>query len=90
MWEGECFVFDNRVTVNHELDKGIYEQCYGCRHPITKAEINSKKYKKGVFCPYCYDKRNKIQKKKYLTLSVSLEMEKYLSISVMLLKHFVN
>ena len=74
LWEGECFVFDNRVTVNHELDKGIYEQCYGCRHPITKAEINSKKYKKGVFCPYCYDKRNKIQKNKSETRQKNIDI----------------
>ena len=61
-WKGECLVFDNRVSVNKNLSKGTYDQCYGCRHPITNSEINSKKYKKGVFCPYCYDKRSEIQK----------------------------
>ena len=55
MWEGECFVFDNRVAVNHRLEKGQYDQCYGCRHPITEQDKLSDKYHKGVCCPRCYD-----------------------------------
>jgi UPF0176 protein len=54
-WEGECFVFDNRVAVNHKLEKGQYDQCYGCRHPITEQDKISEKYLKGVCCPGCYD-----------------------------------
>ena len=52
-WKGECFVFDNRVAVNNKLDKGSYEQCYGCRHPITKHDMKLKSYKKGATCKYC-------------------------------------
>ena len=52
-WQGECFVFDNRVAVNNKLDKGSYEQCYGCRHPITKQDMRLKSYKKGATCKYC-------------------------------------
>jgi len=52
-WKGECFVFDNRVAVNKKLDKGSYEQCYGCRHPITKQDMILKSYKKGATCKYC-------------------------------------
>jgi len=55
IWEGECFVFDNRVAVNHRLEKGRYDQCYGCRHPITEQDKLSDKYRKGVCCPRCYD-----------------------------------
>ncbi|MDH4040335.1 MAG: rhodanese-related sulfurtransferase [Gammaproteobacteria bacterium] len=55
IWEGECFVFDNRVAVNHRLEKGQYDQCYGCRHPITEQDKLSGKYQKGVCCPGCYD-----------------------------------
>jgi len=55
MWEGECFVFDNRVAVNHQLEKGQYDQCFGCRHPITEQDKLSDKYQKGVCCPRCYD-----------------------------------
>ena len=54
-WEGECFVFDNRVAVNHQLEKGHYDQCYGCRMPITEEEKLSERYQKGICCPHCYD-----------------------------------
>ncbi len=54
-WEGECFVFDNRVAVNHQLEKGHYDQCHGCRHPITEQDKQSDKYRRGVCCPYCHD-----------------------------------
>lgn len=54
-WEGECFVFDNRVAVNHDLEKGQYDQCYGCRHPITEQDKQSEKYQKGICCPRCFD-----------------------------------
>lgn len=54
-WEGECFVFDSRVAVNHALEKGSYDQCYACRHPITEADKQSERYVKGVSCPRCFD-----------------------------------
>ena len=54
-WEGECFVFDSRVAVNHALEKGSYDQCYACRHPITEADKRSERYEKGVSCPRCFD-----------------------------------
>ena len=62
LWRGECFVFDERVTVNKKLLKGKYLQCYGCRRPITKKETQSKFYKKGVSCSYCYNERSLKQK----------------------------
>ena len=52
-WKGECFVFDNRISVNSKLNKGTYGQCYGCRHPITKQDMKLKSYKKGATCKYC-------------------------------------
>ncbi|MEM0910723.1 MAG: rhodanese-related sulfurtransferase [Pseudomonadota bacterium] len=54
LWQGDCFVFDNRVSVNHDLEKSEYEQCYGCRLPITKQDKQSDKYEAGVTCPKCY------------------------------------
>ncbi len=62
-WRGECFVFDNRVTVNNRLKKGKYLQCHGCRHPITLKESKSKEYIKGVSCPKCYYVRSDEQKR---------------------------
>jgi UPF0176 protein len=47
-WRGECFVFDNRVTVNHKLQRGDYDQCHACRMPITEADKQSEHYQKGV------------------------------------------
>jgi UPF0176 protein len=55
IWEGECFVFDNRVSVDHQLEKGRYDQCHGCRHPITDEDKQSGRYEAGVCCPHCFD-----------------------------------
>jgi UPF0176 protein len=56
MWEGECFVFDQRVAVKHNLEVGEFDQCYACRHPLSPAEMQSPQYTAGISCPYCYDK----------------------------------
>ncbi len=67
MWIGECFVFDDRVTINKNLDKGKYLQCYGCRRPIQKKDTKSIHYKKGVHCSYCYKFRTQEQIKRSTT-----------------------
>ena len=54
LWEGECFVFDERVTVNKNLERGDYYQCFGCRRPLSKIDIQSDHYVKGVSCHMCY------------------------------------
>ncbi|WP_100657404.1 rhodanese-related sulfurtransferase [Alteromonas flava] len=54
LWEGDCFVFDNRVAVNHQLEKSVYDQCYACRLPITEADKQSEQFEAGVSCPKCY------------------------------------
>ncbi len=55
LWEGECFVFDERVSVLHELKTGTYQLCRGCRRPISDADIASPQYEPGVSCPACID-----------------------------------
>lgn len=55
LWQGECFVFDNRVTVDHQLNKGTYDMCHGCRHPVNTTDKQSEKYIKDITCPHCYD-----------------------------------
>lgn len=55
MWEGECFVFDNRVTVDHKLEAGAYDMCHACRHTVNEDDKKSSQYIEGVSCPYCYD-----------------------------------
>jgi len=65
LWNGECFVFDDRVALNHQLDKGSYDLCHGCRMPITDDDKDSSKYVRGVSCPNCHDHKSEDQKKRY-------------------------
>jgi UPF0176 protein len=55
LWEGECFVFDQRVSVTEGLKPGDFDQCHGCRHPISLEDKESTKYELGICCPHCYD-----------------------------------
>ncbi len=55
LWEGECFVFDERVAVRHGLEAGSYDMCQGCGRPISAADKASPKYEEGIACPYCFD-----------------------------------
>lgn len=54
-WEGDCFVFDNRVTVRHDLSEGDYEQCHACRTPVSASDRLSEHYAPGISCPHCWD-----------------------------------
>jgi len=65
LWQGECFVFDDRVTVDHQLQKGHYDQCHACRLPITDDDKASDNYEKGVSCPRCYEKLTQQQKQRF-------------------------
>lgn len=65
MWQGECFVFDQRVTVDHDLNQGQYDQCYACRMPITDAEKQLESYQKGVSCLHCIDKTSDEDKARF-------------------------
>jgi len=73
-WEGECFVFDNRVAVNHRLEKGKYDQCYGCRHPITEQDKLSDRYQQGVCCPRCFDTLSNEQKARFRERQKQVEL----------------
>jgi UPF0176 protein len=77
LWEGECFVFDERVTVNLDLNKGNYNQCNACRLPITEADQASDKYIQGVSCPYCYDKITEDQKSRFMEREKQMELAKH-------------
>lgn len=55
LWQGECFVFDERIAVKHGLELGTYEMCRSCGHPIAAADKASPHYEEGIACPYCYD-----------------------------------
>lgn len=55
LWQGECFVFDERISVQHALEPGSYEMCRSCGHPISEADKASSDYEEGISCPYCLD-----------------------------------
>ena len=55
LWQGECFVFDQRVAIKHGLEVGEFDQCYACRYPLSKVDIISDKYTPGISCPHCYN-----------------------------------
>ena len=65
LWKGECFVFDNRISVKHELTKGSFSMCSGCRKPISTKDKKSIKYEEGVSCPRCHDILTNIQKDRF-------------------------
>lgn len=54
-WRGDCYVFDNRVTVRHDLSRGDYEHCHACRQPVSAEERQSEHYQAGISCPHCWD-----------------------------------
>ena len=78
-WKGECFVFDNRVSINKKLIKGNYLQCYGCRRPITKKDTYSHYYRKGVTCHLCYHERSETQKRNSQVRQTQIDMKKILN-----------
>lgn len=65
LWKGECFVFDNRISLKHGLKIGTYSMCSGCRSPISIKDKKSKKYEEGVSCPNCFDRLSEIQKSRF-------------------------
>ncbi len=65
LWKGECFVFDNRVSLKHRLLQGTYSICGGCRHPVSIKDKKSKSYEEGVTCPNCFNKLTKDQKSRF-------------------------
>lgn len=65
LWNGECFVFDERITVVNNSKIGNYLMCAGCRTPISKKDIQSPKYEKDVSCPKCFDKLTEKQKYRF-------------------------
>ena len=64
-WQGECFVFDQRVSVKHVLELGSYGQCFACRMPLTETEMATEDYTPGISCPHCIDDRDAAQRARY-------------------------
>lgn len=76
LWQGECFVFDDRVAVNHQLEKGSYDQCHACRYPITDEDKKSKHYQQGVSCPRCYNTLSNEQRSRFAEREKQIQLAK--------------
>ncbi len=75
-WEGECFVFDNRVSVNHQLEPGSFEQCHACRMPISEMDKTSNAFVPGVSCPHCIDKQDSEQRRRFMERQKQVRLAK--------------
>ena len=90
LWNGECFVFDNRVSVKNELKDGTYELCHACRYPLSKDQLKSKKYIKGVSCPNCYGKISESKKKSLIDRNKQISIAKKKGLYNPYIKQTVN
>ena len=75
-WKGECFVFDDRVSVKHDLSEGEYDLCHGCRTPITEQDKLSSNYVKGVSCEHCINEKTTEQVKRYKSRQKQINLAK--------------
>ena len=75
-WEGECFVFDERVSLKHGLIKGDHDMCHACRMPIDENDKTSQHYVEGVSCPRCYDFHSKEKKEGFTERQKQIQIAK--------------
>ncbi|KAK3014938.1 hypothetical protein RJ639_009954 [Escallonia herrerae] len=64
LWEGECFVFDKRVSVDHGLEQGTFKLCYGCKQPVSDADMDAPEWEYGISCPYCFSSKSEEEKER--------------------------
>ena len=76
LWRGECFVFDNRISVKHGLVTGTYSICSGCRKPVSPKDKKSKKYEEGVSCTNCHDILTNTQKERFRMRQKQINIKK--------------
>lgn len=76
LWEGECFVFDERIAVRHGLEPGTHQMCPSCGHPISQADKTSPQYQEGISCPYCFDELTEEKKARQQEKQKQIELAK--------------
>ena len=81
LWKGDCFVFDNRVSVDHNLKKGNYDQCHACRIPITENDKKHIHYVEGVSCANCYNKTSPEKKNRFKERQKQIKIAKKIGIN---------
>lgn len=74
LWRGECFVFDQRVSVGYDLTPGSYDQCHACRRPITEKDKASSQYVEGVSCPACINEYSEEKKRAFAERQKQVEL----------------
>ena len=73
-WNGECFVFDSRVSVKHGLEEGIYNLCYACRMPLAPDDFKKEEFEKGVSCHLCIDSNDDERKERFRERQYQVEL----------------
>ena len=76
LWKGECFVFDNRVSVKDGLEPGDYDQCHACRNPLSQQDMQSEYYRPGISCPHCHNKQSDENRRKAEARQLQVELAK--------------
>ena len=74
LWQGECFVFDERVTVDKYLKPGKYHQCFGCRRPLSNQDLKSQYYEKGISCHHCFKFSSEKDKERFAQRQLQIEL----------------
>jgi UPF0176 protein len=76
LWDGECFVFDQRVSVGHGLSAGTHGRCHACRDPLSAEEMASPLYQVGISCPHCHGARDAAQRARYAERQKQVDLAK--------------
>lgn len=76
LWEGDCFVFDERVGVGHRLEEGEYKLCRACRFPLKAEDATSPLFEEGVSCPHCYNDRTEEDRERFRQRQLQMKLAK--------------
>ncbi|KYC40560.1 hypothetical protein WA1_25915 [Scytonema hofmannii PCC 7110] len=76
LWEGECYIFDDRIAVRHGLEPGSYDLCASCGHPISESDKTSPQYEEGISCPHCLDNLSEEKKARQQAKQRQIELAK--------------
>jgi len=75
-WQGDCFVFDERVTVTKDLNPGDFKQCYACRRPLSEEDLKRSEYEKGISCHNCFFEKSESDRIRYAERQKQIDMKK--------------
>ena len=76
LWRGECFVFDERVSVRHDLTPGSYDMCHACKRPLSEADMQHASYEPGVSCLHCISEMTDEQRARFAERQKQIDLAK--------------